>query len=491
MPYNTSSILGRLVEMFSDWSAIFPSSRTHRRAVGLALGSYMNPERKTITNAIVCSGRERWDWSADYKLFSRSLWEEENLFEPVQKFWIENHLKQGWTHQPLISAIDTTNVKKTGKKIPHTQRYRDPMSPYFYTNLLWGQRFLQISGLVPSGLIEKGSSRGVPMTLKCCPRPRKPGRKASVEEEQEYKVALEKHKLSRVTVDEVRDYRERLDRLGGREQILLMIGDADFANSEIYTRQWDRVAWLCRTRKDMAVYFPWSERDGGRKRKYRCKAPTPQELRADESVAWKERDVYVGEHLCRVKYKSIGGVLWKKARGREVRILVINGLPYLAPGASKKSYHLPAYLTYIGPSLPDERLVQWYIWRTQIELNFRDEKQLFGLGHAQVWSDMSVMRCPAFMVSLYSCLQVAAIKANGHERGDFYLPLPKWNRKESCQRPSTQEILKKLRAELASKVFEGVGMDFEGFASEKSWTRSPREEQIGARGGRLSAIGVT
>jgi len=222
MLYNTSSILERLLEMFSDWSRIFPSSRTHRRAMSLALGSYMNMERKTITNA-----------------------------------------------------------KKTGRKIPHTQRYRDPMSPPFHVNLLWGQRFLQISGLIPSGSIEKGSSRGIPTMLRCCPRPQKPGRKASVEDEQEYKAALERHKLSRVAVAEVRDCRERLDRLGGRGQVLLMVGDGAFANKEIYAAERDRVAWLCRTRKDMAVYYPWSEKDGTRKRKYGKKAPTPEELRAE------------------------------------------------------------------------------------------------------------------------------------------------------------------------------------------------------------------
>jgi hypothetical protein len=491
MSYNVSSILEQLLEMFLDWSKVFPSRATRQRAVRLALGSYMNPQRKTITNAIVSCGREQQDWSADYKLFSRSNWELENLFEPVQRFWIGNHLERGWANQPLISAIDTTNAEKTGKKIPHTQRYRDPMSPYFYTNLQWGQRFLQISGLVPSESLEKGSSRGLPTVLKCCPRPRKPGRKASVEEEQEYEAALKEHKLSRVTVAEVRNYREHLDRLGGGNQLLLMIGDSDFTNREIYTADWDRVAWLTRTRKDMAVYFPWSEGDGGMRRKYRCKAPTPQELRADENVTWKETDVYVGEHLCRVKYKSMGGVLWKKALGAEVRLLVINGLPYLAPGASKKSYRLPAYLTYIGPSLPDEHLVQWYIWRTQIELNFRDEKQLFGLGHAQVWSEMSVHRCPAFMVAMYSCLLAAAIKTNGHQRGDFYLPLPKWNQKESWQRPSTQEILKKLRAEIVKSVVEGAKMDFEGFIDESDWMRSPQKHLAGAAGRRFKALAGT
>lgn len=491
MPYNVSSILERLLEMFFDWSTIFPSSRTHQRAVRLALASYLNLRRKTVTNAIVCSGREQEDWSADYKLFSRALWESENLFEPVQKFWIEDHARRGWGAQPLVSAIDTTNVKKTGKKIPYTQRYRDPMSPPFHVNLLWGQRFLQISGLIPSGAIEKGSSRGAPVSLACCPRPRKPGRNASALEIEKYKIAAREKNLSRVALVEVRSCRQQMDNLGGRGQVLLMVGDGAFANKEIYASDWDRVVWLCRTRKDMALYYPWVEGEGGRKRKYGKKAPTPEELRADGSTAWKETDVYVGEHLCCVKYKSMGGVLWKKARGAGVRILVINGLPYLPPGAKKKSYRQPAYLAYIGSPLPDEYLVQWYIWRSQIEVNIRDEKQLFGLGEAQVWSEESVTRYPAFAVSLYSCLLVAAIKANGHERGDFYLPLPKWNRKETWQRPSTEEMLRKLRTEIVSRAVDGAEEKFKGFVSVSSWKRSLREERLTAEEGRFAVIGAT
>lgn len=491
MPYKVSSILEQLLEMFYQYSEVFPSSRTRQRAVRLALGSYMNPQRKTITNAIVGSGRDQQDWSADYKLFSRSKWKLEKLFAPVLRFWIEDHIQRGWKAYPLVCAIDATNSKKTGKKIPHTQHFRDPMSPPFHVNLLWGHRFLQISGLIPSRSIEKGPSRGVPMSLKCCYRPRKPTRKANAEQVKEYKAALQKYKLSRVTLEEVCRYRRQLDGLGAKDKLLLMTGDGAFANKEIYSADWDRVAWLCRTRKDMAVYFPWRREHGGRKHKYGPKAPTPQELRASEDVAWKETDVHVGEHLCRVKYKSMGGLLWKSARGKEVRTLVINGLPYLPPGTKKKSYRQPAYLVYIGPPLPDEYLIQWYIWRMQIELNFRDEKQFFGLDQAQVWSPMSVHRCPAFAVSLYACLLVAAIKANGHQRGDFYLPLPKWNKKGPCQRPSTQEMLRKLRAEIASSAVEGVGVNFEGFVTGSGWRRRPRERRVGAGGERFSAIGGT
>lgn len=479
MTVYASSVLAQLLELFFEWRQIFPHEQTHRRAVELALAHCMNGERKTISNAILQAGKDQQDWSSYYKVFSRSPWDAERLFEPIHKFWIADHLERECEKRPLVAGIDTTGVKKTGKKIPHTQYFRDPMSPPFHVNLQWGQRLLDISALIPRDSMEKGPSRGIPILLKCCRRPRRPGRKASPEKQKEYKVALERCSLPRIALQEVEKQRKRLDELGAAAQLLVMIGDGEFANSKIFLAEWDRVAWLCRTRKDLALYYPWkaetrNQGSNGRTRKYAEKAPTPDELRQDEQVPWKQTEVWVGENPCVVKYKSLGGVLWKKARGQVVRILVTGGLPYRPPGARKKSYRDPAYLMYMGPELPDEWLVQWYVWRPEVEVNIRDEKQLFGVGQAQVWSEKSVERCPEFAGAVYGCMLVAALRANGNQRGDFYLPLPRWNRRKPWQRPSTQEILRKLRREIASAILQAKG-NFEGFVDTALVQRSPQK----------------
>ncbi|MDR2051685.1 MAG: hypothetical protein LBQ63_07950, partial [Deltaproteobacteria bacterium] len=42
--------------------------------------------------------------------------------------------------------------------------------------------------------------------------------------------------------------------------------------------------------------------------------------------------------------------------------------------AGPDGYRNPAYLLCTDPDLPVERLLQAYLWRWEIELNFRDEK---------------------------------------------------------------------------------------------------------------------
>ena len=49
----------------------------------------------------------------------------------------------------MVVAFDDTGLKRSGKKIKSARWQRDPLSPPFHTNLIWGQRFLQASLLTP------------------------------------------------------------------------------------------------------------------------------------------------------------------------------------------------------------------------------------------------------------------------------------------------------------------------------------------------------
>ena len=96
-----------------------------------------------------------------------------------------------------------------------------------------------------------------------------------------------------------------------------------------------------------------------------------------------------------------------------------------------------------------EDLVQAYFWRWDIEVNHRDEKQLIGVGDAQVRSPKSAERVPAFAVACYSILLISAAKAFGIAAADPVVDRPKWltgtSRKQV--RLSTRQLLRRLRDE--------------------------------------------
>ena len=86
-----------------------------------------------------------------------------------------------------------------------------------------------------------------------------------------------------------------------------------------------------------------------------------------------------------------------------------------------------------------EVLVQAYLDRYQIEFNHRDVNTVLGVGQAQVWSEKSTPRVPAFVVAAYSSLLLAGLADYGPKRGEEYRVLPKWRR--NAKRPSCQDLV--------------------------------------------------
>ena len=137
-------LLSHWLEIVSAWRPAFVQGRLWRRAVRQALGTLTAFGRRTLSRALFAVGRQHQDWSADYKLHSRSSWKAEELFQPI----LERCLPQ--CPGPFIAvALDDTRIHKTGRKIRTAFFQRDPLSPKFRFNLMWGLRFLQASLWLP------------------------------------------------------------------------------------------------------------------------------------------------------------------------------------------------------------------------------------------------------------------------------------------------------------------------------------------------------
>ena len=61
-------------------SGAFVQERSRIRAMELSFGSLCSLGRRTISRSICAVGRQHQDWSADYKVFSRSKWEPNKRF---------------------------------------------------------------------------------------------------------------------------------------------------------------------------------------------------------------------------------------------------------------------------------------------------------------------------------------------------------------------------------------------------------------------------
>jgi hypothetical protein len=421
------------------WRLAFPQARTHERAMEHALASVCVLGRRTISRSLGALGRSDCDWSADYRMFARARWQPERLFDPV----IDEHLER-YPKGPIVAAIDDTKLHKTGKKIPGTCWQRDPLSPPFHVNLLYGLRFLQASLLFPHYREGDYPPRGIPVRFQEAPPLKKPGKRASDEEQKQYRQLQKQKNLSTQTLAVLRELRTSLDQRGGTARSLLVVGDGSFANRTMFKASLDRIHLLARCRKDARLCFPLP---AGSRRKYDKKVFTPEQVRQQPELPWSKAKVYLGGKRREVKYKEVKDVLWKRGGGqRRLRLIVIAPLPYKLSLHSRANYRQPAYFLTTDLSGPIKLLVQACFDRWQIEVNHRDEKDLLGVGQAQVRSVQSVPRQPALAVASYSLLLLAALRSSGPGRTADYLAQPKWRRNDS-KRPSLLDLVTLLRSQ--------------------------------------------
>jgi hypothetical protein len=93
-------------------------------------------------------------------------------------------------------------------------------------------------------------------------------------------------------------------------------------------------------------------------------------------------------------------------------------------------------------------LVQGYVQRWDIEVNFREEKTLLGVGQAQVRHPNSVQDVPALQVASYAMLLLAMARASADSPTADTLPFPKWAAHGTPPRRSTQRGISQLRGEV-------------------------------------------
>jgi hypothetical protein len=417
------------------WQGAFPQGRSHQRAIEHAIALPCVFGRRTISRTISALGRSDRDWSGDYKIFSRCQWDSNRLFDPVIDEYLDRYPKM-----PLVSAIDDTKIRKTGRSIKSARWQRDPLSPPFHVNFMYGLRFVQASMLFPHYKEGDYPPRGIPVRFQEAPPLKKPGKRASQQDREHYSELKKTNNLSTQALDVIRNLRASVDQRGGGQRWLLITGDGSFSNKTMFNAELERTHLVTRCRKDARLCFPARK---GSRRKYDEQIFTPEEVRKNGN-AWRWVRVYLGGKRRRVKYKEVKGVLWKRGAGqRRLRLVVIAPVPYKLSRNSRTNYRQPAYFLSTDLDTPIKLLIHACFDRWQIEVNHRDEKDILRVGEAQVRSQQSVPRHPALAVASYSLLLLAALKCFGPGRTKEYVPHPKW-RKDS-KRPSFLDIVTLLR----------------------------------------------
>lgn len=423
--------------------------------------------RQTITGVLTASGQQFKDWSADYRLFSDNRVDMAQLFKTSQK----QVLNQIGEDQMIVAHMDDTILKKTGKKVPGAGWRRDPLGPPFQSNFIWGQRFIQISMALPSHQ-GPGQSRAIPVDFRHCPSAKRAGKMATQQQKQQYREQQKQLNLSLQGIECIRKLRQNLNEHGAQNRELYMCVDGSYTNSNVFKNIPQGVTIIGRIRKDSRLHKSQViNKHTGRKRVYGEQIPTPEQIRQSEDHPWQQVRGWAAGKLHEFNVKVVNDLKWEKAGAKhELQMVVIRPLAYRLTKKSKLLYRSPTFLICTDNNLSIEKLLQAYLWRWEIEVNFRDEKTILGAGKAQVRNLKSIESVPAFIAAAYSFLLLASHKANKIPDKGKLLPRTKWYQSKEDRRLTTGDIINNLRAQLWAKA---LGCDsFTGFVKQQHQTRN-------------------
>ena len=408
------------------------------------LAGLVSPCRGTITNLICLCGLAQRDWTADYRLYSQERVEPALLFRPVI-VEIHSHLP---TDAPFVAAIDDTLVHKSGTKIHGVGWKRDPLGPKFQTNLVRGQRYLQLTAAWPG---PDGRAHMIPVDFTHAPTPPKPPKKASELQRQQYKEQQKKQRLNAVTQARLEHLRQTLP----AARRLVVVGDGGYTNANVLKHLPENTVYIGRIRKDAVLHaLPGPAPATGRPPSYGKLLPTPEALRTDDTVPWQTVNAFAAGKRHDFKVKTMEPALWRKAGADcSVRLIVIAPIGYRLRNGSRLLYRQPAFIICTDPNLSLEDIVQYYLWRWGIEVNFRDEKTLLGTGEAQVRTAAANRIQPAVTVAAYAFLWLAALQMTDGGDPPEHLRAPKWRQPKAGADPAvftTGDLVRALRCELWS-----------------------------------------
>ena len=365
------------------------------------------------------------------------------LFAPVRQA-LTGLLK---TDEPVVVALDDTRLRKSGRKTFGVKYTRDPLGPPFHVNFIKAQRMLQLSMACPTG---NGMARMIPVDFVHAPAGPKPALQADAQERQRCAQLCRACALPNVAAQRVAALRQSLDRDGQAARPLWSVVDGGYTNRTFIKQRPARTVLVGRIRSDAKLYYlpEPSHAQTGRHRVYGLRAPTPEALRQDPTVPWRAVQAFAAGKTHLFKIKTLAPLRWRAAgQAHNLRVIVIAPLAYKLTCNGRCFYRKPAYLVCTDPDASLEQVLQAYLWRWDIEVNFRDEKTLLGVGQAQVRGATAVERVPALAVAAYAMLTTAATQAFGPTGNPDQLPAPKWQRKKNI-RASTQSLINHLRAEV-------------------------------------------
>lgn len=283
--------------------------RVAARLVALTMGAILVSGRTMVTRVLIALGLDWRDWSAAYRLFSRTRVDLAVLRRGVLDDWLALYESQ----VPVGVVLDGTQLPRTSKKMPGVGFLRAPRTPAWRPGIHYAQRWEGLSGLTP--ITADGDTRAIPLWFEPAPTP-----KATPWPDLPPRTEWEAGR------DALLWLRTELDRQGQETRRIVAVADGAYTSADLWNALPHHVTLIARCAKNRALFaLPPVPTGRGRPRKYGERAPTPQEQRAD-SADWQDIVCQVRGRARHLRVKVTGPWVVRRAATHPLFLITVAGI---------------------------------------------------------------------------------------------------------------------------------------------------------------------
>ena len=364
------------------------SQRVWQYASVLLLGAILSPGKRTVSSALRVMGLSAQRHFQNYhRVLNRAVWSGRHAGFILLRMLLATFAPSG----PLVLGLDDTIERRWGAKIRARGIYRDPVrssdSHFVKTS---GLRWLSL--MLLADIPWAGRVWALPFLTALTPSERywqQQGRKP------------------KLLTDWARQLPLQVQRWFPTRN-LVVVADGAFASLQLLSRWAKRrrpIVCVTRLRLDARLFRPAPPRKRGamgRPRLVGIRLPSLQQILTHRRTVWQRLKVqnWYGEGQRLVEVTSATAVWYH------------TGLPpvpirWVLVRDPKGKFETRALLCTHLDQQP-RQILQWFLWRWQVEVTFQEVRTHLGVETQRQWSDLAIQRTTPVLLGLFSIITLLA-----------------------------------------------------------------------------------
>lgn len=376
-----------IIQVLRPFERVF-SERVWEWAKILLVGAILAPGKRTVTAALRVMGLQGERQFQNYhRVLNRASWSSRKVSRILLRLLLRAFVP---ADAPVVVGLDEHIERRRGAKIAAKGIYRDAVrsSKSFFvktSGLRW------VSMMLLTSIPWAQCVWALPFLTVLAPS------------ERYHRARGKPHKQ---LIDWARQMITQLRRWLPDRQ-LVVVADSTYAALELLAacaRLPTPVTVITRLRLDAALYDPAPPRQPGTRggpRKKGARQPTLSQRIDDVATTWEDVSVRWYGRSTRAVTLATGTAVWYHSG---MPVVPLRWVVICDPSGT----FAPQALLSTDLTLSAQQIVEWFVWRWQLEVTFEEARAHLGIETQRQWSDLAILRTTPALLGLFSLVTVLA-----------------------------------------------------------------------------------